>query len=296
MGRKTGKETGWDAGMPIDNDTLREHVWEALNRIGHSIHGIREEGGRNFAGAGRNLKSKDKPIWHSKTEVDRYVADEMGIDTSVYENPTRNPFYNKVADEIKRLRNNGMIIDWAKTPKKRAGVGIWRLDKTRFEGWARKNAAKRIRDGDYYMDGYEATIKVRAMQGGFRTVLMDEYRKCALCGFKIRDYMVGAHIVPYYVMRERDPGNSMNPANGLLLCKLCDVAFEKGYIAVKENLEVAKHSNLAKNCSVPVKSWVANVAGEVRLRKGMEYSPDPEFLRKKIALIPQDILAGHDGI
>ena len=97
--------------------------------------------------------------------------------------------------------------------------------------------------------------------------------------------MIGAHIVPYFEMRRRDADNSMNPVNGLLLCKLCDVAFERGSITVEEDLGIVISEYLQEQNNPAIKSWIDFIHPEIRLKKNAKYPPDPRYLKWKRKLL-----------
>ena len=82
-----------------------------------------------------------------------------------------------------------------------------------------------IDHGDFSAQGSKSTVYVRAKQGKFKEILLQEYNsQCAFCEFNELEYLVGAHIIPFSIMRKDDPQNAMNPANGILLCKFCKSA------------------------------------------------------------------------
>ena len=117
-----------------------------------------------------------------------------------------------------------------------------------------------IDQGDYSAQGSESTVYVRAKQGKFKEILLQEYEeKCAFCEFDEPEYLIGAHIVPYNVMRKEDPQNAMNPSDGILLCKLCDIAFERGDILLQENLQIVISEKLKNSKNNTVKSWLSEI-------------------------------------
>ncbi len=270
---------------------LEKFVWEGLNTIGRTISQIRDEEGRNVRGDPEHTESKDKPIWHSKKWLDEYVANALGLKLGDYPTKTRhNPFYGKVTREIGRLRKDKVIIDWMYDKNKQKGMGIWRLDKTRLDtfvcGWAKSE----MQNKNFRSDDHLHTVYVRAKQNAFRNELLAEYGMCALCGFKIPTYMIGAHIVPYSIMREEDPKNAMNPVNGLLLCRLCDVAFEKGSITVEADLGITISECLRERREDVVRSWIDPIPAELSIKQDARYPPDPKYLKWKKNLIRTNTL------
>ena len=69
---------------------------------------------------------QSKSIWHNKAEIDNYVRDKLNIsDNEWHSGDSNRPsnWYNHVAQEISKLREDGTITDW--NPELR--TGIWRL-------------------------------------------------------------------------------------------------------------------------------------------------------------------------
>ena len=272
---------------------LEKFVWEGLNTVGRTIPQIRDDEGRSIKGDPAHGESKDKPIWHSKRELDEFVARALGRKLDGYPEGTRNNrFYEKVTNEIGRLRNDKVIIDWKYDKNKQKGMGIWRLDKTKLARFAYECAKSEMQSKNFHSNDQAHTVYVRAKQDAFRDELLVEYGRCALCGFRIPTYMIGAHIVPYSVMREEDPKNAMNPANGLLLCRLCDVAFEGGSIAVETDLGITISECLRESREDVVRSWIDPIPTELRIRKDARYPPDPRYLKWKRDLIRTGTPAG----
>ncbi len=272
--------------LPIDHAGLRMHVWECLTSEGRTMPLIKEKEHRHAEGRSDNQELQYESIWHTKTEVDALVASKLGIDVSLYgSDKSKNPLYKAVVNEISRLREKKILVDWDEKGDKKLGVGIWRLDEIAMNNEVYDHVEKEIRKGNFYSNGEMRTVYVRKKQEVFRAELLKDYEKCALCGFGIHDYVIGAHIVPYRIMRRKDPYNSMNPQNGLLLCRLCDVAFEKGFITIEQDFGVEISELLSENSTNQVRSWVSHVTPELRLRHDMKYPLDPKFLEWKLKLL-----------
>ena len=200
-------------------DNIDDLVWDALNQFGQTIPEIRDgSNSLRFKDNPEHVDTMNEPIWHTKSEVDKYVEQMSGKKLSDYSPRTRNnSLYNKIVKSIGRLRQSGALIDWQKSDN--VGSGVWRLDKTKFETYIQKTLENQDAKKNFYCSSMPHTISARQKQQQFREVLLTEYRICMLCRFRLADYLIGAHIVPYHVMRDKDPNNSMNPANGLLLCR-----------------------------------------------------------------------------
>ena len=114
--------------------------------------------------------------------------------------------------------------------------------------------------------------------------IVSEYNRCTLCGFSLERYMIGAHIVPYSVMRIEDSDNAMNPRNGLLLCRICDVAFERCDIRVGPDLGVEVSDVLVDNRNRAVRKWIDSIVPQITVKKSAVYPPDPHYLKWKMRL------------
>ena len=268
---------------------LEKYVWEGLCRRGRTMMRIVTE--EKFQPDNPiHKKTKNMPIWHTKTEIDEFVArklklnlDDYGLDKSI------NPLYKTIAGEIRKLRLDGVLIDWRKIKgvgnSGDRGVGVWRLDRIQLNKYAFDHAQQEIKNNNFYCRGSMSLVHVRAKQSAFRNVLFDEYQKCVFCGFSLFDYMIGAHIVPYNEMRKNEPENAMNPSDGLLLCRLCDIGFERGAIRVQKDLGIEISDELCFNQTPVIKSWIGHITSEIKLREDMNYPPNPRYFEWKLKLL-----------
>ncbi len=160
-------------------------------------------------------------------------------------------------------------------------------DKTsQVENLSSTYANDEISHGDFSAQGSESTVYVRAKQGKFKEILLQEYdSKCAFCEFNEPEYLIGAHIVPYNIMRKEDPKNAMNPADGILLCKLCDIAFENGDILLQENHDVTISQKLTKSENSSVTSWLSKINSKIPIKLDSKFTPEKEFIQKKLELV-----------
>ncbi len=265
---------------------LEVHVWEYLNQIGRTIPQIQEGGKGTSQGDQANRELQHAPIWHNKAMLDDYVAGSLGRRIDDYgTDKGRNPLYKAVANEVANLRKSGILIDWRRVKGGSTGMGVWRLDKTRLARFARDRFAAEMRNRDYHASGEQSTVYVRYKQRAFRAELLREYGRCVFCGFRLTEYMTGAHIVPYSVMRVEEAANAMNPVNGLLLCKLCDIAFERGSITVGEDLGIEVSDRLRDQTVRAVRSWVGLIQPEIRVDENARYRPDARYIRWKNRLV-----------
>ena len=153
-----------------------------------------------------------------------------------------------------------------------------------------KIVTKQIEKKDYSSKGKETTVRSRLKSGWFKDRLLEQYdSKCALCEFSSKPYLVGAHIVPKNVMDKIDPKNAMKPSDGILLCKLCDIAFEHGHIIVDEKYKITvsdalKHKSKEKPNEV-MSRWVKSIKKKISLKKNSKWNPSSKYLAKKATLV-----------
>jgi len=155
---------------------------------------------------------------------------------------------------------------------------------------------RQIEKKDYSSKGKETTVKVRRFGDYFKRMLMIQYdSRCAFCNMGTFSHsggaqpLVGAHIVPKAVMDKYDPKNAMNPVDGLLLCELCDIAFEYGHITVDAKYRISISNNLRQKANEKankvLKSWIKNIRKKISLKKNSPHNPKTKYLKKKMKLI-----------
>ena len=229
----------------------------------------------------------DKPVWHNKRDLDEFVADKLGIHPDKYgaRNKHQNPFYNAVVNVISCLRNDELLIDLSENAPN-TEKGIWRLnDSITPKQIETELADEEMNNRNFHCSGELVTIFARQKQERFRKILLEQYDGCLFCKFDLNRWMVGAHIVPYHIMRKDDPCNSMNPCNGLLLCKMCDVAFEYGHIRVEDDYGITITDYLSEQRKHTVRSWLSSIGTEMRIHKDVKHKPNPEYLKRKKQII-----------
>jgi len=157
-----------------------------------------------------------------------------------------------------------------------------------YEKKGKYYAISRCEQGDYSSPYLESSAIRRTKQDWFREKLFEIHGgRCALCGLSIDDYLIAAHIVPFNIMQKEDSVNTMNPANGILLCRICDTAFEKGHIMISEDYEIIGNDYLKSQSELDstVQSWLANIHDKLEVNTSSKYSPDKKYLKWKLNLI-----------
>lgn len=89
---------------------------------------------------------------------------------------------------------------------------------------------------DYTGRERAATRLERVGQNLFREAVLTAYdHRCCITGLDVPRMLIASHIVPW----RDDPGNRLNPSNGLCLSVLHDRAFDIGLITIREDWTVA---------------------------------------------------------
>jgi HNH endonuclease len=81
-----------------------------------------------------------------------------------------------------------------------------------------------------------STVKTRgSAQKVFAEAVKGNYGyRCAITGISTKDFLVASHIVPW----SQDQSIRLDPSNGLCLSLIVDLAFEKGYLQIDDELTV----------------------------------------------------------
>ena len=87
-------------------------------------------------------------------------------------------------------------------------------------------------------------------------------------------------------MDKIDPKNAMNPSDGILLCRLCDIAFEYGHVMVNEEYGIiiskALEQKSQENSNEVMRRWVKSIKKKIILKKNSPWNPSPKYLAIKI--------------
>lgn len=110
----------------INKSELKETIILGLSENGQTISEIEYERKRKILGDASQEKFRKLPIWHHKSEIDRYVEKKLNVQKEFVERPFPSrpdygTFYMLIVHEITKLRNSRIITDW------KQGSGIWRL-------------------------------------------------------------------------------------------------------------------------------------------------------------------------
>lgn len=107
----------------VPRDLVAAAVRECLQLPGRPIREIRRAAPHQGDPAARPFQ--DRPVWHSKPDLDRCVAARLKLDEERVAGPLRDDgeLYAAVSAEISHLRRSGHIQDWRAS----SGLGVWRL-------------------------------------------------------------------------------------------------------------------------------------------------------------------------
>ena len=155
----------------------------------------------NFASLDPQITASGRAGLGNASAADKRIWDEFHAD------------WERLALEAELLRRN---LGLPTAPDQDADIGIPITDN--FLGETRS-----------------ALVEQRIKQGFFRRAVLSSYRgKCCMSGLSEPSLLVASHIVPW----SADKFNRLNPSNGLCLSVLHDKAFDRGLIAVSEDLKI----------------------------------------------------------
>ncbi|HEY1170189.1 MAG TPA: HNH endonuclease [Verrucomicrobiae bacterium] len=91
-----------------------------------------------------------------------------------------------------------------------------------------------------------AEVQVRRGQDYFRQVILNAFNnRCCVSGIPIRSMLVASHILPW----SNHPSERLNPANGLCLSRIHDVAFDRHLITFDEDYRLVLSKGLKTECT-----------------------------------------------
>jgi len=167
-------------------------------------------------------------------------------------------------------------------------VPLTKYSETENDKLSDKFVEKQFETGDYSSLGGERSYLGRKKQSQFKKILLKMYGgKCLFCGFYRQPYLIGSHIVPVKIMRKEDDKNSMHPENGLLLCRLCDTAFENGDITLDEKYNIAIFEKLQAHVKIDkiAHRWIESVHNELLKDEISKLKPGKKFIKRKLELL-----------
>ncbi len=118
-------------------------------------------------------------------------------------------------------------------------------------------------------------VKTRVNQNVFRQIVLSNYsNKCAVSGIDIPEFLFASHIIPW----SENEKERLNPENGVCLSALYDKAFDKGFIAISESMEIIVSKSLEKNISKEYYTkYFAHIKNK-KINQPNKYLPNKIFL------------------
>lgn len=119
-----------------------------------------------------------------------------------------------------------------------------------------------------------ASVSVRLFQSFFRRAVLSSYDSaCSICGLDIRPLLTASHIKPWSV----DESVRTDPQNGLCLCAIHDRAFDRGLVAVSDELRVIVAEDVLSSKQRFVQTALVNFHSNP-LRMPKRFAPRQELL------------------
>jgi putative restriction endonuclease len=120
----------------------------------------------------------------------------------------------------------------------------------------------------------ETIRKTRIHQAFFRDAILSSYEgTCCITGLRIPECLVASHIVPWSVSEQY----RTDPRNGLCLSATFDRLFDRGLIAIGEDLEVVVSTRLRKADDKKILDMVCRYHG-VSIARPRRFLPLPAHL------------------
>jgi len=120
----------------------------------------------------------------------------------------------------------------------------------------------------------QATVLIRLGQAFFRRAVLSSYEySCCICGIDIPVLLIGSHIKPWSISDQQ----RTDPQNGLCLCTLHDKAFDRGLIAINQDLSILISPVISHSRSEFTKTAIKNFGGQ-KMHLPRRFSPDLECL------------------
>jgi hypothetical protein len=118
------------------------------------------------------------------------------------------------------------------------------------------------------------SVSLRLFQSFFRRAVLASYDSaCCICGLDIRSLLVASHIKPW----SADESTRSEPENGLCLCSIHDRAFDRGLIAVSEDLQLIVASEVLRSEQRFVRVALVDFHTQP-LRMPKRFAPRDEYL------------------
>lgn len=138
---------------------------------------------------------------------------------------------------------------------------------------------KEIEKEDYKIEDSYAEIKIRRKQSAWSNKVRKDYNfKCCIpeCDVESGEFLESAHIKKYSE-EEGGKGHRANPHNGLCMCPLCHLMFDKGYFTLSEDFKIIISPKLSNIASNRLKNVIIDSEGK-RIKMPNKFSPEKEYI------------------
>jgi putative restriction endonuclease len=119
----------------------------------------------------------------------------------------------------------------------------------------------------------------RNFQTALRRDLLQLYNsQCCICGINLPELLRTSHIVPY----KTDPSIAADRRNCLLLCPLHDLAFEKGYIGLRDDYSIVINADYTSLLTHPliIQEITSRDGQVINLPTDSELRPLIDYIRR----------------
>jgi hypothetical protein len=257
---------------------IPQTLFKELNGEGESIPELEKKIEQPFIMDKEQEKNKNKKFWHKKEIMNKKIVQILNFDFNSWPEDKQVDFVKKIAKHVSNLRKRGEILDLKYGYPR---YGVWRVT-TDDE----KKAILGFKNGDYSCSVEDPDIIQETKMRQMINTLLDIYqRKCCVCHVKDQQNLNATPIIPNHIMRKMEPKNILNPTNRLLLCSLCEKAFNEKIITVDDlyNLNKTRKFLLIKEKTY-LKKWIMKIENISKISVPSKFYPDKKYLNLKLEL------------
>jgi len=185
---------------------------------------------------------------------------------------TRNPYLDAILAELNTITADVLNVESNLATTQR-GIVSEMLDLTDTD------EISEIESGDYKVPDSYGKVKTRKKQAAWSKLVREAYSyQCAvpLCDIDTPDFTIAAHIKKY-ALEENSTGHRANPYNGLCLCPLCHLLFDKGYFTLSDDLKIIISPKLSTITSSRLKDVITN-SNNQQIKQPRKFLPKKEFI------------------
>ncbi|MBK8760191.1 MAG: HNH endonuclease [Sulfuritalea sp.] len=129
---------------------------------------------------------------------------------------------------------------------------------------------------DFTGETRRVVTEQRIKQHFFRRAVLSSFRgRCCMSGLSEPRLLIASHIVPW----SKDKANRLNPRNGLCLSAIHDKAFDKGLIALSDDLRVLVSTELKRSENAFIKNVILPLDG-LSIELPERFVPDATFIAR----------------